>query len=134
MQITRQSVRNIQLQMKCRDILTYSNVVGIFWTHLTWNMNNCAWPPKNKNTTRICWKILLSIMIVQRHHFQNRNIEKESIQPWQKRTMKNKTPNVTPITWLRKLSFSPPSRPIHQERKQILQMRGKFIWTVWHKH
>ena len=34
-------------------------------------------------------------MIVQRHHCQKRNFNKQSIQSWQKRKMKNETPNLT---------------------------------------
>ena len=128
-QSMRQSMRNLQLQTKCRAVWTYSNVVGIFWTDLTWHMNKREWTPKNKNTIRICWKLWLNIMIFQRHHFQKRNFENQSIQSWQKQKTKNEMPKVTPITWLRTLSFRLPSQTIHQERKQTLQMRAESIWT-----
>ena len=49
-----------QLQMKCRNILTYLNEGKIFWIELTWHMNKRAWPPNKKNTLRICWKIRLN--------------------------------------------------------------------------
>ena len=54
---------NIQLQMKCGAILTYSNVAGIFWTDLTWNMNKHVWPPKKKNTILIYLNLWLDIII-----------------------------------------------------------------------
>ena len=41
-QIMKHCMRNLQLRLKCRDILTYLNVVGIFWTDLTWRMNKRA--------------------------------------------------------------------------------------------
>ena len=122
----RQKIRhimtNIQLQMKCRAILTYSYLVGIFWTYLNLRMNERAWPPRNINTLRIFWKILLTTMIVTMHHCPMRSFDKQSVKSWQKRKRNNATPitwlwkNVTPIMWLWILSDSPPSRPIHKER------------------
>ena len=108
-----QIMRNLQVHMKCWTILTYSNVVGIFWTYLTWHMNKRVWPPKKKNTVQICYKLWLNIIIFQRHHCQKINFDKRSIILCQKRKLNKKMPNIMPTMLQQTLLLSPPLRSIH---------------------
>ena len=102
-QIIRQSIRTIQSQMKCWDILSYPNVVRVFWTYLKWHINERAWKHKKRNTIRIWWKQWFKIMIVQRKHCQKIKFDKQSIKSWKKRKVKS----ILPISWLRKSHSSP---------------------------
>ena len=50
-----------------------------------------AWPPQETNTTKRCWKILLTVMIVTMHHCPMRSFDKQSVKSRNKWKRKNAT-------------------------------------------